>query len=351
MAKDRSVATAEDVARLAGVSQSAVSRTFTPGASVAPATRMKILAAAEQLGYQPNLIARSLTSGRSNIIGVGIGNLENPFFVASLERMSWALAVAGLRLLLFPVDRSTLVTQVQEVLQYRLEALVLLSVSPSPELEAACRVSRIPIILYNRKHSTNTEISSVTGDNEGGGRTIADHLLAGNHKRFAFLAGVEESTANRDREAGFRARLSERGSAEPLREVGGFSYEGAAAATRRLLVRRDRPDAIFCANDQMALAAIDVARGEFGFDVGREVSIVGFDNIAMAAWPSFSLTTYTQSCDELVRQTVELVLKLMECPEDPEQRVVEGRLVVRGSTRPPQVPTTPKRSTKTHVRR
>lgn len=336
MVKDRSIATAEDVARLAGVSQSAVSRAFTPGASVAPATRKKILAAAEKIGYRPNLIARSLISGRSNIVGVGIGNLENPYFAASLEKLSVSLSAAGLRLLLFPVGLSSLLsTSVQEVLQYRLEALVLLSVSPSAELIDACHKALVPIILYNRIHSENLDVSSVTGDNEGGGRIIAAHLFAGGHTRYAFMSGIEESIANWGREAGFRAFLAEHDLPVAMRDVGHFSYEGAAAAARRLLSQRDRPDAIFCANDQMALAAIDVARAEFGLQVGREVSIAGFGDIPMAGWSSFSLTTYAQPCESMVRNTVEMVVELKEGAAAPLHRVVAGRLIVRSSTRSP----------------
>lgn len=336
MVKDRSIATAEDVARLAGVSQSAVSRAFTPGASVAPATRKKILAAAEQVGYRPNLIARSLISGRSSIVGVGIGNLENPYFAASLEQLSVALSAAGLRLLLFPVGLSTLLSaSVQEVLQYRLEALVLLSVSPSAELSEACRKAHVPIVLYNRIHPEDHDVSSVTGDNESGGRVIAAHLFAGGHTRYAFMGGLEESTANRGREGGFTAFLAEHDVPVAMREVGHFSYEGAAAAARRLLSRRDRPDAIFCANDQMALATIDVARAEFGLQVGREVSIAGFGDIPMAGWSSFSLTTYAQPCASMVSETVEVILKLKAGEAAPLHRVVDGRLVVRASTRRP----------------
>lgn len=333
--ESRAVATATDVARLAGVSQSAVSRAFTPGASIAPQTRHRIQEAARQLGYQPNLIARSLTSGRSNIVGVGIGNLENPFFASTLEQMSVKLGEAGLRLLLFTSEVSVIDTPVQEVLQYRLDALVLLSTSLSSTLAQQCQQANVPVVLYNRIAAESPDVSSVTGNNVIGGRAIASFLLAGGHQRPAFIAGLEASSTSRQREEGFVSALMEQGMGPPIRDNGLFTPEGAAAATRRLLSARERPDAIFCANDYMALVALDVAQAEFGLEVGREISIVGFDDIAMAGWPSFSLTTYSQSTAQMVDETIVIVQGFRNGDFAPVHRVVEGQLVIRNSTRRP----------------
>ncbi len=333
---DGPVATAHDVARRAGVSQSAVSRAFTPGASIAPTTRHKILIAAQEIGYQPNLIARSLTSGRSNIVGVGIGNLENPFFAHSLEKLSIEFAAAGLRLLLFSTSAEAEVeAPIQEVLQYRLDALVLLSTSLSSTLAEQCRNARIPVVMYNRTAAESDRVSTVTGNNVGGSRAIAAYLLAGGHERFCFMSGFGGASTSRQREEGYCGYLRENGIDTVLRECGEFTHHGAAAATRRLLTRPDRPDAIFCANDHMAIAAIDVAQAEFGLSVGRDISIVGFDDVPMAGWPSFSLTTFSQPTDEMVRETVDIIRSLGLGPIDPVHKVVEGRLIIRNSARRP----------------
>lgn len=329
------IATAEDVARIARVSQSAVSRAFTPGASVAPATRQRILAAAEQVGYQPDMIARSLMGGRSNIIGVGVGNLTNPFLNATLDRLTVKLAEVGLRLLLFPSDNLS-ITRVpgREVLQYRLDAMVLLAVALSPELAEHCERARVPVVLYNRPASPGSDVSSVSGDNISGARSLAAHLIAGGHRSFAFMSGIEASLASRQRGESFAAYLAENGLHAPIGEPGYFTYEGAAAAMRRLMLRPDRPDALFCANDMMALSAIDVARSEFGLVPGRDISIVGFDDIEMAGWPSFSLTTYAQSTAELVDETV-AIIQAVRGGKEPIQVTVPGALVIRNSTRTP----------------
>lgn len=329
------LATAHDVARAAGVSQATVSRAFTPGSRIADSTRSRIFAVAAQLGYRPNQIARSLTSGQSNLVGIGIENLHNPFFSETVEAMSLELAKAGLRLMLFTIgtgDDDD--TPVQDALRYRLDALVLVSTTLSSALASQCRAARVPVILYNR---TNRDggLSSVTGDNDVGARTLAAFLLAGGHRRFAFMAGVEDSSTSLAREYGFTDYLVEQGMAAPIRDSGGFTYAGAAAATRRLLAARDRPDAIFCANDHMATAAIDVAQHEFGIDVGRELSIVGFDDILAARRPAYALTTFSQPSELMVRATVDIISRLRAGESDPIHRVVEGELIVRTSARRP----------------
>lgn len=336
MKSDRDAVTWVDVAREAGVSQAAVSRAFTPGASIAPETRDRIIAAATKLGYRPNPLARSLMRGRSNIVGVGVGDLANPFFVQTLQLLSDALDAANLRLMLFSARNYGAEPSISEILHYRLDALVLLSISPSSTLTEQCRRAQVPVILYNRTNHSH-DASSVIGNNETGARTIAAHLLAGGHKRFAYIAGTPEASTNAEREAGFFDYLAEQGADEPLREYGHYNIEAAMAATRRLLLRKDRPDAIFCANDTMAIAAINVARHEFGLDVGREVSIAGYDDVPMAAWPAFSLTSFSQPAERMVAETVRLIHALRNDPERHEDVTSEGTLVIRASTRPARV--------------
>ncbi len=329
------LATADDVAKAAGVSQATVSRAFTPGSSINEATRGKVFQAAERLGYRPNLIARSLTSGRSHLVGIGIENLQNPFFSETLEALSVQLAQAGLRSMLFttgPDDGED--ARVQEVLRYGLDALVLVSATFSSTFASQCRAARVPVVLYNRTND-DRGIPSVTGDNIGGARSLAAFLIAGNHRRFAFMAGVEDTSTSRDREGGFTAYLLERGLGPPLREQGHFTYAGAAAATRRLLTAGERPDALFCANDHMAMAAIDVAHFEFGLEVGREISIVGFDDIEAASRPNYSLTTFAQRSEQMVAATVDIVEGIRAGRPGPVHRVVEGELVIRTSARRP----------------
>lgn len=334
MQPDKEPVSAFDVAREAGVSQSAVSRAFTPGASIAVDTRERILSMAEKLGYRPNPLARSLLRGRSNIVGVGVGDLANPFFVQTLQLLADSLDTAGLRLMLFPAQGgSRAEPSISEILHYRIDALVLLSVSPSSDLSEQCRRARVPVIHFNRTTLAH-DASCVVGDNSTGARAIAAHLLAGGHQSLAFIAGTADSSTNAEREAGFCGYLAEHGAVTPIREHGEYAFEPSMAAARRLLLRKDRPDAIFCANDTMAIAAITVARHEFGLDVGREISIAGYDDVPMAAWSGFALTTYSQPAVQMVEATVRLILALRADSGGHEQVMCPGELVIRSSTRP-----------------
>ncbi|MFT4067764.1 LacI family DNA-binding transcriptional regulator [Paraburkholderia sp.] len=332
----RRPATAHEVARLAGVSQSAVSRVFTPGASVAPATRERVLAAAEQLGYRPNLVARSLITRRSNVIGVVVPANGNPFYQRVVERLSAAFAAAGYRALLFTTEPPAGADPIlEDVLRYRVDALVLISTSFSSRFADECLQIGLPVVMFNRK-ADSTAASSVTGENRAGAQRIADFLVAGGHKRFAYLAGLAHSSTSRDREDGFVAGLARHGVRRIQSEAGEYSAEGAERAARALLGARRPPDAIFCANDHMALVALSVARTEFGLTVGDDVSIVGFDNIEMARWPIFGLTTYSQPLDEMVARAARMVFRQLSGEiSSSVQEVVPGELVVRTSARRP----------------
>jgi len=322
---------AHDVARLAGVSQAAVSRAFTPGASIAAATRDKVLEAAKALGYRPNLLARSLIKGRSGIVGVVIGT-HYPFFLTALDALSTRLSRAGKHILIFTVEGdATADAHVEDLLKYRVDALLLMAASLSSKLAQRCRDEGVPIVSFNRPARKVQGFASISGDSVGGGGKIAAHLLQQGYRRLAFMAGVTETSTNREREAGFTDHLIIQGLPAPVREVGHFRREGAIEAARSLLSRRPRPDAIFCANDDMALATIEVARYEFGLEIGRELGVAGFDDIEQAAWPSFNLTTYSLPVDAVIER-VAAILLASDAAEPPAFSMVEGELKVRRST-------------------
>lgn len=329
-------ATARDVARLAGVSQSAVSRAFTPGASVAAETRERIERAASELGYRPNRLARSLITSRSNLIGVVVPGLDNPFYASVVEQLGLAFEPLGYRLLLFSLhDRDRSDPVLSEVLSYRVGALVLVSAQLSSRLAVECRAIGLPVVLLNRRLD-GSEFSSVTGDNDQGARRIAGFLLAGGHRRIGFIAGDSRSSTNRDREVAFMEALAQQGVSCLACETGHFTFDGGAVATRRMLSRYPDLEAIFCANDMMALAAIGVASLEFGRSPGKDFSIIGYDDIVPSGWPSFGLTTYVQPVLPMVRQAADILCRQLENPGAPVvDLVVEGRLIVRESARLP----------------
>jgi DNA-binding LacI/PurR family transcriptional regulator len=330
--------TAYDVARLAGVSQSAVSRAFTVGSSISPRMRLKVEEAARRLNYRPNLIARSLSMRHSNTVGVIVPPMGNAFFPELLEDLSAAFNRLGYRVLLFTSSPSISSDPIlEDVLYSRVDAVVMVSTSVSSRFAEECQRIGLPIILLNRK-TNGKGISSVTGANVRGAETVASFLVAGKHSRYAFMAGLESSSTSRDREMAFTRRLGELGKKLNARVNGNFSFEDSMKASRELFSVQSPSDAIFCANDYMAFAAIQVARKEFGLEVGRDVSIVGFDDSKPAAWPMFDLTTYVQPSKTMAETTADLLhAQLRAKGKLPATEVViPGELIVRGSARRPR---------------
>ncbi|MXU64797.1 LacI family DNA-binding transcriptional regulator [Oceanomicrobium pacificus] len=330
--------TSLEVARRAGVSQSAVSRVFTPGASASQKTIDKVRRAASELGYRPNVLARSLITGRSRIIGVVVGYLENLFYPEALENLSNALQAEGYHVLVFMASNSSdnIETVVQEILDYQVDGIVLASVGLSSDLAGRCTDAGIPVVLFNRSQD-DARLSAVTSDNVEGGRKLAEFLVAGGHSRIAYIAGWEEASTQRDREAGFRAGLEAAGQTLWARDCGEFSYPAAQAAARRMFAGADRPDAVFVGNDHMAFAVMDTLRFELGLSVPDDVSVVGYDDVMASAWPSFDLTTVRQPARRMVSETVRMLLGRIDgAASAPERTTIDGPLIVRGSARKPE---------------
>jgi DNA-binding LacI/PurR family transcriptional regulator len=315
--------TSNEVARLAGVSQSAVSRYFTPGTSVSKKTAEKIKVAAEELGYRPNVLARSLITGRSRIIGLVVAYLENYFYPEVVEHLSKALQNQGYHVLVF----------ISSIASENVDHIVLASANMSSELAARCHASGVPIVLFNRSQD-DMRLSAVTSDNRAGGRQLANLLVSLGHKRCSYIAGFGGASTQRDREQGFREGLEAAGLGVFTRGVGNFRYEEAQAAARSMFARSEIPDAVFVCNDHMAFAVMDVLRFELGLRIPDDVSVVGFDDVPPARWPAYNLTTIRQNVGDMVDETVATLMQTIREGEGAARRVVlDGALIVRGSTR------------------
>lgn len=336
----KTVVTSQQVAKLALVSQSAVSRTFTPGASVSKETRKKVLAAANALGYRPNAIARSLISGRSRIIALVMSYLENQFYPLVIEKLSQLLQQQGYHVLMFISEIDEVDGILSDILQYQVDGIVMASVTLSTDLAKICADAGVPVVMINRVPDTGAmtgpATSSVTSDNYQGGRMVAQLLLDRGHRRIAFIAGLENSSTNLERERGFNEVLQGAGRPAFGRAVGHYSFDGAEQATRELFQCAERPDAVFVANDHMAIAAMDVLRIELGLRVPQDVSVIGFDDIPQAAWGSYRLTTVIQSVQEMVGATVDLLQQQIQGEIYPHKVVIPCRIVERNSVRPAQ---------------
>lgn len=331
---NRRAVTSYDVAKAAGVSQSAVSRAFTEGAKISVATKEKVRKVASELGYRPSFIAQSLITRRSNLIGIVVPGLMNPFYSAALDALSQKLNLMGYRVLLFSMYRDDDTDPImEEILRHRVEALVLVSSSLSSHFDEECRLLGLPVVLLNRKNDSDT-VSSVTSNNVAGGAAIAEFLINAGHQRLAFIAGRDSSSTSRDRESGFSQRIAEMGATPALRDTGMWTIEEAMNATRRLMTLSEPPDAIFCANDMMAIGALNVVVGEMGLIAGADVSVVGYDDISMASWPLINLTTWVQPLNQMVDLTATMIKSQLEDSDaEPVQHVLNGQLVIRGSAR------------------
>jgi len=331
-------ATAQDVARLAKVSQSAVSRTFTPGASVSELTRHRVTAAARALGYRPNAMARTLITGRSRIVALVMSYLENQFYPLVIEKLSQQLQQHGYHVLMFISGTEEPGAVLAEILQYQIDAIVMASTTLSPHFAKSCADSGVPVVLFNRVPEMSTPTrrtaSTVTSDNYAGGRLAGELLAARGHKRIAFLAGLENSSTSIERERGLRDALSQAKLKVWARAVGNYQFEGAQQAARELFKGARRPDAVFVANDHMAIAALDVLRIELRLRVPQDVSVVGFDDVPQAAWGAYSLTTVEQSVKHMVDATVDLLLQQIQDGAPARNLVIPCRLVERQSVCP-----------------
>jgi len=330
--------TSQQVAQRAGVSQSAVSRVFTPGASASKKTIARVRKAADELGYRPNVLARSLITGRSRIIGLVVGYLENQFYPETLELLSNALQEKGYHVLIFMASQTSgnIDGVVDELLDYQVDGIIAASVALSSDLAARCQTAGKPVVLFNRTQD-DERLSAVSSNNIAGGQKVAKFLIDGGHKRIAYITGWEGASTQRDREAGFCNELEKQGVALYAREVGDFHAESAREAARRMFTKSEIPDAVFVANDHMAFQVLDVLRFELDLKVPEDISVVGYDDVPLAAWPAYNLTTVRQRANLMVEETVSIMMHCIENKKnEPRRSVIDGPLIVRGSARLPK---------------
>ncbi|WP_419760363.1 LacI family DNA-binding transcriptional regulator [Acidisoma sp.] len=327
--------TARELARHLGVSQSTVSRAFSRHASIAPAMRERVMEAAGALGYQPNVIARSLSTKRSNIVGIVMASMTNPFYPELLEQLSRALQRAGLQTLLFHAPPGEDVdSQLPLLLQYQVDAVVIASATVSSAMALEWTQTGRPAVLFNRT-VPGAGVTTVSCDNLAGGRDVADLLVSLGRRRIAYVAGRSDTSTNADREHGFTQRLNQLGVALHARSGGEeYGYEHGYRATLELAAKR--PDAVFYANDITALGGMDALRQELGLAVPEDVAVVGYDDIPMAAWPSYGLTTVRQPVQAMIEATVACLAADMSGPGDAQMHVIGGPLIERASTGGPR---------------
>ena len=326
------LATSWDIAKAAGVSQSTVSRVLNGDPRVARQTRDRVADVIERLHYTPNAVARGLATRRTQLVGVVVSDVTNPFYPELLEAIENQLTEHGLKMILSNAGERPEDMYMRVLEEQRVDGIVFTAAQVDSEAVRTLARRRFPIVVANRTVD-GVECDSVTGDNDAGARAAAQHLLDLGHRRIAVLSGRPDASTSRDRLAGFVASLAA-ADAEPdpaLIRAGWYSYEIAYREALDLLTLDSPPTAIFCLNDLMAFAALNAA-GAVGRDVPRDLSVVGFDDIRMASWERFQLTTVRQPLAEMARTSADLVAQRIDSPEAPYQRLVFPSLLVRRRT-------------------
>ncbi|PSH62948.1 LacI family transcriptional regulator [Phyllobacterium brassicacearum] len=320
-------ATSFDVARQAGVSRATVSRTFTPNASVSPETREKVHKAAKELGYRVNYLARSLINRRSDLVGIVVAGMDNPFRAQQVHEIAKALVSRNFRPILLPADQGESADHVMDqLLHYNVSGVLVTSDAPPTELCREFAVHGIPIVLIN-KGDPIPLVDRVISDNATAGRVAAETLVECGAKQLAVLSASHVSYAARHREAAFVARGMDLGCAPRVVPVLINDYQNGLAAGRDL----DGIDGLFCINDYMACGVIDALRTK-PQDPKNRIRLIGHDDIGQAAWQAYGLTTFRQPCDIQASQAIDLLISRMADPELEERTVLTPVTLVRRVT-------------------
>jgi DNA-binding LacI/PurR family transcriptional regulator len=291
------------------------------------------LAAARELNYYPNAIAQGLITRRSNLVAIIISNLTNLYYPEVLAELTQRLSAQGIRVLLFSLAAESDVDEVlDQVWRYRVDGAIVAARLDAQQL-AAFADRGVPVILYNRI-GEGEPVASVCCDSVSGENALVDALVEGDHHVFGIISGPADSYVGEERVEAARRRLHQLGrDCQIVR--GNFDYASGDAALRDLMRITDRKlDALICANDLMAIGAIDSARINFGIEVPQDLSVVGFDGVGPATWLAYQVTTIRQPVRRMTEAAVAMLLERIEQPGlSPEQRLFAGELLTGSSAR------------------
>lgn len=323
-------ATLTSLAQRAGVAASTVSRALRNDPRISPEVRARIAGLAAEAGYTPNALARTLVLGRSGLIGLVLGPIENPFYAELMQEAVAQAASRGWRLLLLhagpgPIEDVT----TEALLQYRVDGCLITSAELSSTAADICAANGVPLVMVNRVARAHG--SAVSCDNHAAGEMLAELLIEAGHRHFAVIKGNDNSSSSSERAAAFLARVEAAGLPLPECLPGGASHAAGFAAGQRLaaLAPSRRPEAVFCVSDILAMGVIDSLR-EAGLTVPGNVSVVGVDGIAPARRPPYCLTTVAQPLRDMVGRGLDLLAARIGGAALPQERVLLRGLLVRG---------------------
>ena len=326
--------TLKEVAMCAGVSRSAVSRTFTEGASVSAKTRAKVEKAATELGYAPNALASSLTTGRTKLIGLIANNFHNPLILEVFDLFTRGLQERGLRPLLVNLSGATdPAASVRMLRQYSVDGVIVASSTLPASFATAFKSAGLPVVHTFGRPSLAPEVSVVGIDNVACGRMAAEALMARGYRRVGFLGGPRNATSTQDRMAGFLSALAAHPQVESSASFASdYTFDAGRAEMQRLLAE-GRAEAYFCGDDLLAVGALSAIEGA-GLSVPGDVGLIGLNDMEMSRWQNIALTTIHQPVAQIIEAAISLVVAIIAAPDrPPEVRLFPCRVIARGTLR------------------
>jgi DNA-binding LacI/PurR family transcriptional regulator len=335
LAKNKKV-TSYDVAREAGVSQSAVSRVFRPGLSVSQKTRDKVMTAANRMGYRPNAIARMLITKQSGMVAVIVSSRANVNYPEVLSQVSKQLAAQNKRVLLFTLDDPDGVDELfEQIWTFQVDGVIALAAHFESHRLAQFEEHDIPVVLYNR-NVPDAMANTVCCNHELGIKQLITELEKNNPKKYLVLSGPKDSDVANERREIAISLLKQFAVEDVSILYGDYSYQSGRDCLAKWLLKNPAPDAIICSNDTMAIGVIDEARENHNINIPNDISVVGFDGITSSAWLSYQITTIKQPVEQLVKAAVAMLLERIETPDlPPEARVLTGVLIKGNSVKRP----------------
>ncbi len=334
--KKNHAVTAQDVATKAGVSRAAVSRTFTNNGSVAKETREKILKAAQELGYQVNFLAQGLNRKRSQLIGVVVARLSDPFRSRLLEGLLSEIQNKGYQALVTEIGNpKDLEETIRRFTQFRVSGVVVTSGQPPTGLVKECVQHNIPVVGINR-HMDIKDVDFICSDNQMGATLAAQQLIDSGCHKLAWLNYKESTWSGVSRGEAFRNAIEQRQADQVLNLIQITAlqdgYEGGRSAAKLFCRSDKRVDGVFCANAQLACGFLDGMREE-GFDAPRDFHLIGFDDTELTAQYSYRLTTIGQDIEETAARALScLEARGRDATTEPRFEVVPVKLVLRNTS-------------------
>lgn len=334
MSEKNTSVTSKDVAKLAGVSQSTVSRVFISGSSTSEKTRKKVMEAAKTLNYRPNAFARSLTTKESKLIGLVFPDADYPIHMETLQLISTELQRQGYSAVLIPwvLDDQKHHT-IPNIFQYKVDGVIAASAQFNTALYEECKDFNIPIVQFARVEK-GTKCSYAISDNYAIGQQAAEVMIERGGKRLAYITGEIPTLTNQERVNGYTDACEKLLSSTPQYVEANYTYDLAQTKIRELLASENRPDSIMCATDIIAIAVMDIARQEFGLSVPEDLQVIGLDNTPQASWLSYQLTSFQQDFERMARESVKIVVnQIQEQDQSLVKLMIPAKLVERKTIR------------------